>query len=99
MWRLLRDRRLGGYKFRRQHPIGRFIADFFYAEVRLVVELDGRSHDLQLEYDEERTAWLQANGYHVLRFTNQMVTQDLGTVARAILAYCQEAGHIEREPD
>ena len=62
LWRILRDRRLGGFKFRRQHPIGRFIVDFYCMQVRLVVELDGPTHEDQVEYDEVRTEWLQAQG-------------------------------------
>lgn len=90
LWRILRARRLAGYKFRRQHPIGRFIADFYCAAARLIVEVDGPSHDNQLEYDQERTDWLEAHGYHVIRFTNQQVLKNEGAVARAILAKCQE---------
>ncbi|MBP8001610.1 MAG: endonuclease domain-containing protein [Chloroflexi bacterium] len=90
LWRILRDRRLGGFKFRRQHPIGRFIVDFYCMQVRLVVELDGPTHEDQVEYDEVRTEWLQAQGYRVIRFSNQQVVQSEGNVARAILAKCQE---------
>lgn len=90
LWRILRDRRLGGFKFRRQHPIGRFIVDFYCMQVCLVVELDGPTHEDQVEYDEVRTEWLQAQGHHVIRFSNQQVIQSEGDVARAILAKCQE---------
>jgi very-short-patch-repair endonuclease len=90
LWQLLRGRRLNGFKFRRQHPIGRYIVDFYCAEAGLVVELDGASHLLQVEYDQARMAWLEAQGYHVVRFGNQEVGRDVYAVARAILFKCQE---------
>src|SRR5690349_9123750 len=58
LWRCLRNRRLNGLKFRRQHPIGPFIADFYCADLRPIIELDGDSHADQLQYDAERTQWL-----------------------------------------
>src|SRR4051794_22135472 len=73
LWAVVRGKQLYGHKFRRQHPIGRFIADFYCAEARLVIELDGESHAAQQEYDAIRTAYLQAQGYRVIRFTNQAV--------------------------
>ncbi|CUS03073.2 conserved protein of unknown function [Candidatus Promineifilum breve] len=90
LWRLLRNHNLDGYKFRRQHPIGHYIVDFYCHETKLVVELDGRSHDEQMEYDAERTAWLESQGYRVIRFANERVMQDVVMVAEAILAACRE---------
>ena len=58
LWRLLRNRLLAGWKFRRQAPIGRYIVDFVSLEGRVVVELDGSQHMGPAEYDEERTRWL-----------------------------------------
>jgi very-short-patch-repair endonuclease len=58
LWSRLRNAQLGGFKFRRQHPIDRFIADFYCAACRLVIEIDGDSHAAQAEYDVARTAWL-----------------------------------------
>ena len=57
LWTMLRNRNLAGYKFRRQHLIGHFIVDFYCAQVRLVVEIDGDIHSRQVEYDAARTAW------------------------------------------
>ena len=88
LWRLLRDRRMGELKFRRQHPIGPFIADFCCAAARLVIELDGDSHASQCEYDQARTDWLQAQGYRVIRFTNQEVYGDMDAVLEAIFNTC-----------
>jgi very-short-patch-repair endonuclease len=89
LWRLLRDRRMGELKFRRQHPIGPFIADFCCAAARLVIELDGDSHASQGEYDQARSDWLQAQGYRVIRFTNQEVSRDKEAVLQAILDACR----------
>ena len=62
LWMHVRSRQLGGFKFRRQHPIGPFIVDFYCAACRLVVEIDGESHAEQVEYDLARTAWLNETG-------------------------------------
>ena len=70
LWFLLRNRRLGGLKFRRQHPIGPFVTDFCCTEAKLIVELDGGQHALQRRSDKTRTAYLEAQGYRVLRFWN-----------------------------
>ena len=74
LWRCLRDRGIGA-KFRRQVPIGPYVADFVCATARLVVELDGRPHErLQRQLqDAERDAWLRAEGWRVLRFPNDLV--------------------------
>ncbi len=69
LWQIVRGGRLGT-RFRRQQPIGPFIVDFYCAEARLVVELDGKGHADQLGYDERRTSWLAAKGLTVLRFAN-----------------------------
>jgi len=68
LWRLLRDRRLGGMKFRRQVPLGRYIADFVCFRHRLIIEADGPFHDA--EADAERDAWLIDQGFKVMRFKN-----------------------------
>ena len=83
-WRVLRDRKRAGAKFRRQHPVGRFILDFYCPELKLVVELDGRQHDDQTVRDAERTAFLAGEGYHVLRFRNNEVLEDLEMVLRVL---------------
>jgi very-short-patch-repair endonuclease len=91
LWECLRDSRLAGYKFRRQHPIDRFIVDFYCAASRLIVEVDGESHVAQEEYDAARTEWLEAHGYRVIRFTNLEVHQQLEGVVTTILQACQAA--------
>jgi very-short-patch-repair endonuclease len=86
LWQHLRNRNFGG-NFRRQRPIGPFIVDFYCHEVRLVVELDGESHNhtAQAEHDELRTEWFQDRGYRVLRFWNQDVLRDTDSVIAAIV--------------
>lgn len=75
VWEKLRDKRLGGFKFRRQHPIWRFIADFYCHQVKLVIEIDGGIHQDQLikEYDASRSAELERMGIKVLRYLNEDV--------------------------
>src|SRR5829696_3454738 len=73
LWASLRDRRLDGMKFRRQHPVGSFVVDFCCAERRLVIELDGEIHAKQRQQDTEREAVLALAGYRVIRFPNQSV--------------------------
>jgi len=92
LWARLRNRQLGGFKFRRQHPIGRFIVDFYCAASRLVIEIDGDSHADQVEYDAARTAWLNEQGHRVIRFRNRHVYRDIDAVLEAILAECQKLG-------
>ena len=91
LWARLRNSQLG-FKFRRQHPIDRFIADFYCAACRLVVEVDGDSHARQVEYDAARTEWLSERGYRVIRFANRDVYQNLDAVLEAILGECRKQG-------
>jgi very-short-patch-repair endonuclease len=86
LWAALSGRQLGGFKFRRQHPIDRYFVDFACAERRLVVELDGGQHADQASYDEARTAVLEACGWRVLRIWNDEVIENLDGVVIAILA-------------
>jgi very-short-patch-repair endonuclease len=86
LWFHLRNAQLGAY-FRRQHPIGRFVVDFYCAKANLVIELDGDSHAAQTEYDAERTRWLQIHKRcRVLRFTNREVFYQLQAVLDEIKA-------------
>lgn len=73
LWQRLRNRQLGGLKFRRQHPIGHFIVDFYCAAHRLIVEVDGPIHTQQAERDQLRTDELINLNCRVLRFTNDQV--------------------------
>ena len=84
LWNAIRNRQLDGLKFRRQHPVGRFILDFFCAELRLVIELDGAIHDGQIAHDAERSRMLNEFGYVVLRFRNDEVFSDLAGVLEKI---------------
>ena len=70
LWRLLRDRRLAGLKFRRQVPLGPYIADFVCFRCKLIIEADGPMHDEKAADDAKRDAWLGSAGFRVLRFTN-----------------------------
>jgi very-short-patch-repair endonuclease len=73
LWDRLRNRQLDGFKFRRQHPIGRFIVDFCCAEQRLILEIDGSVHAQQRDYDQTRAEALRTAGYHVIRYTNEQI--------------------------
>ena len=84
LWQALRDRRLAGLKFRRQHPIGPFVVDFCCPDVRLVVELDGGVHASQHEDDAAREALLAKAGYLVMRFPNEAIAAGLPGVLAAI---------------
>jgi very-short-patch-repair endonuclease len=85
MWDLLRDRRLGGFKFRRQMPVGPYVADFCCPALRLIVELDGGVHVLRTDSDDARDAWLKAKaGFTVLRFDNEAVLRNPGVVMEAV---------------
>ena len=85
LWRHLRNRHLSGWKFRRQHEVGRYIVDFVCMETMLVVELDGGQHAEQTDYDEHRTQYLQSMGYRVLRFWNNDVLANIESVLEVIL--------------
>jgi very-short-patch-repair endonuclease len=80
LWAKLRSKQLLGFKFRRQHPIGRFVVDFCCARNKLVIEIDGGSHAAQVEYDDSRTAYLEERGYTVICFTNEQVQRQFDAV-------------------
>jgi very-short-patch-repair endonuclease len=88
LWTRLRRKQLCGLRFRRQHPIGRFIVDFCCLAHRLVIEIDGPSHGAQIDDDEMRTTWLETQGYRVIRFTNQQVNQRIDDVLAEIARQC-----------
>jgi very-short-patch-repair endonuclease len=70
LWAHLRLRQIGGYKFRRQHPLGPYIVDFVCIEKKLIVEVDGGQHDEKRFYDAKRDKWLEEKGFKVIRFWN-----------------------------
>jgi very-short-patch-repair endonuclease len=78
MWSYLRDRRVEGFRFRRQHPINEFIVDFFCYEAKLAIEIDGSIHNMTAQYerDKERTKILERFGIRVIRFTNDEVEKN-----------------------
>lgn len=84
LWERLRGRRLGGFKFRRQHPIGRFVVDFFCPQAHLVVEVDGAIHMGREEEDSARTALLQSLNLRILRFKNEAVQRQTEQVLETI---------------
>jgi very-short-patch-repair endonuclease len=84
IWYRLRNRALGGHRFRRQHDIGPYIADFVCKEAMLVLEIDGGQHGDQLHYDMHRTAYLQSQGYRVLRFWDNDVLKDIESVLEVV---------------
>ncbi|HKQ26742.1 MAG TPA: DUF559 domain-containing protein [Burkholderiales bacterium] len=86
LWQQLRNRQLSGFKFRRQHPIGPYIADFACLNPKLVIELDGRLHDKRYTYDETRTRFLESNGFTVLRFRNIEIYRQRSVVLATIQA-------------
>src|SRR3954471_917064 len=92
IWSWLRDRRFCGYKFRRQHVIGGYIVDFYCAELRLVIEIDGKQHkDPRVaELDTVRTADLNALRIHVLRISNELIRSNYLTAIDCIAAAIRE---------
>lgn len=91
VWQYLRNRNLG-FKFRRQHPIVRFIIDFYCAELKLCIEIDGDTHleQAQQEYDAARTEYLEFLGCKVIRFTNEDVRYNIQAIVQAIRETCNE---------
>jgi very-short-patch-repair endonuclease len=87
LWRYLKADRLAGLAFRRQTPMGHYIADFVAHSCKLIVELDGESHDFEerIRHDERRDQWFASCGYRVLRFTNDDVMKNLEGVVLSIL--------------
>ncbi len=103
LWQALRARQLDRRKFRRQHPLGPYVADFACLEAQLVIELDGGQHfeDDAMAADARRTAWLNSHGFQVLRFTNLEVLTQREAVLVAILNWLDEncAGpHLDPVP-
>ena len=88
LWARLRQRQIYGLRFRRQHPIGRFIVDFCCISHKLVIEIDGRTHDAQMAYDQARAELLQGQGYKVVRFTNSEVEREMDGVLAEIVREC-----------
>ena len=84
LWSVLRNRRLGTYKFRRQHRLGIYFVDFVCIEHRLIIEADGGQH-VDSAYDDKRTAWLMSQGWRVIRFWNDDILANTEAVILAIV--------------
>ncbi|MGZ7031059.1 MAG: endonuclease domain-containing protein, partial [Thermoanaerobaculia bacterium] len=99
VWRWLGDRRLRGVKFRRQHPILNFIADFYCDELKLVVEVDGPGHETTAQdvYDVRRSCDLSKLGVSIVRVRNEDVRKDPDSTAAALIAMIERL-RSEREP-
>ncbi|OFY88984.1 MAG: tRNA (adenosine(37)-N6)-threonylcarbamoyltransferase complex dimerization subunit type 1 TsaB [Bacteroidetes bacterium RIFCSPLOWO2_12_FULL_31_6] len=97
LWKFLRTKQLG-YKFRRQHPVDRFIPDFVCIEKKLIIEVDGKIHEFQKEEDKIRTEILNENGFKVIRFKNEEVICNIDEVVSKIKAQLQSlpSGEIKR---
>lgn len=95
LWKLLRSRQFEGMKFRRQHPIGPYITDFYCADAKLVFELDGISHDGRGDYDDRRRAYLESNGLRVIKMRDDELFADPQSLATEIL---RVTGKIQPSP-
>ena len=84
LWRELRSRQLSGLKFRRQHSVGRFIVDFYCREIRLVIEIDGKVHEKQRDYDALRDFLIEAKGFTVIRVSNEEVNENMNHLFKKI---------------
>jgi len=85
LWEELKSRKMLGYKFLRQKPIGNYIVDFFCNKLKMVIEIDGDSHtEEKFEYDINRQKWLESSGVNVLRFDDLEVKKDMNNVLSAI---------------
>ncbi|MFA5820098.1 MAG: DUF559 domain-containing protein [Bacteroidales bacterium] len=87
LWERLKGKQISGLRFRRQHPIDIFIADFYCHDARLVIEIDGDIHIQQIEYDDGRTAEIEKFGIKVIRFTNSEIVNNIEAVINKIGNY------------
>ena len=84
LWQRLRNRQLEGFKFRRQQPVGPYVVDFVNFEKKIVIEIDGGQHAILKEKDKNREAWLNAEGFEVMRCWNNDVFENLDGIVEAI---------------
>jgi very-short-patch-repair endonuclease len=96
LWKRLKKKQIGNVRFRRQHPISFFIADFYCHEARLVIEIDGEIHNYQSEYDDGRSAELEKYCIKVIRFTNKEIEYNINHVIKIIENEVQ--GRIQSPP-
>jgi len=98
LWRHLRNSQLEGVKFRRQQPFESYIVDFISFEKSIVIELDGGQHAENTEYDQQRDACLQRNGFIVLRFWNNELLENIDGVLEVIRQHCLEVASPTPRP-
>lgn len=98
LWMALRNRQINQLKFRRQVSIGRYIVDFVCFENRLIIELDGGQHADAEQYDEERTGWLESQGFMVIRFWNNDVMENIESVLMRIMELTVKPPHPNPPP-
>jgi len=98
LWKALRNRALAGFKFRRQHPIGPYIVDFACVECHRVIEVDGQSHLAVKIVDKERSRFIADAGWHVIRFWNTEVYEDIEPVKEAIYRECVRRAKSRQDP-
>jgi very-short-patch-repair endonuclease len=99
LWRWLRGRRFSGFKFRRQHPLGDYVLDFYRCEARLDIELDGGGHNdrIQEAKDKRRDAFLRARNIFVLRFQNSSLLENADGVRTMIWEALHERTSLQRQ--
>jgi len=97
LWNILKGKKLQGFKFRRQHIIGKYIADFVCLKKKLVIELDGKIHQLpeNVESDKQRIEWLESEGYKVIRFVNERIISDTDNVLNEISICLNSLNDVE----
>ncbi|HPA25763.1 MAG TPA: endonuclease domain-containing protein [bacterium] len=90
LWNKLRFNQFG-YKFRRQHGIGKYIVDFYCPELKLIIEIDGGTHNYanNPDYEIERQTYLESLGFKIKRYTNELIANDLNSVLSDLYNYCQ----------
>ena len=91
LWQALRNRQCGGYKFRRQVPKDKYVVDFLCEAQKLIVEVDGPTHEGAEDYDAARTCVLETMGYHVMRITNEDCFDDMDAVIEVIFQTLENA--------
>ena len=89
LWFYLRNNQINNYRFRRQYPIGKYIVDFVCRSKNLIIEIDGGQHNdkINIEYDKERTQYLQSRGFNVIRFWNNEIDENIEEVYNKIVQY------------
>jgi very-short-patch-repair endonuclease len=90
LWERLKGKNIPGLRFRRQHPIDIFIADFYCHEARLVIEIDGEIHEEQIEYDDGREAEIEKYDIKVIRFTNYEIMNEMESIINKIKSVLKE---------